>query len=33
MITIIGNGESRKEIDINKINGMKTGCHLFLSNF
>ena len=27
MITIIGNGESRKEIDINKINGIKAGCN------
>lgn len=27
MITIIGNGESRKNIDISKINGMKVGCN------
>ena len=27
MITIIGNGESRKNIDISKINGIKVGCN------
>ena len=27
MITIIGNGESRKTIDISKIDGMKVGCN------
>lgn len=27
MITIIGNGESRKDINISKINGMKVGCN------
>lgn len=27
MITIIGNGESRREININKIDGMKVGCN------
>lgn len=27
MITIIGNGESRKNINISKINGMKVGCN------
>ena len=33
MITIIGNGESRKEIDIDKIKGLKVGCNaIYLYN-
>ena len=33
MITIIGNGESRKAIDINKIKGLKVGCNaIYLYN-
>jgi hypothetical protein len=33
LITIIGNGESRKEIDIDKINGIKVGCNaIYLYN-
>ena len=33
MITIIGNGESRKEIDVDKIPGIKIGCNgIYLYN-
>ena len=33
MITIIGNGESRKDIDIDRIRGMKVGCNgIYLHN-
>lgn len=33
MITIIGNGESRKDIDINKIQNIKIGCNgIYLYN-
>lgn len=33
MITIIGNGESRKEINIDKIQGLKVGCNgIYLHN-
>ena len=33
MITIIGNGESRKDIDIDRIKGLKVGCNgIYLHN-